>query len=163
MGFRLALLTATLALACGAASTPAPGPALGTPLPSVATVDVAHRPASLAEVTRGHAALVALWATWCPTCEKELAALDRLQGEVGSRALVVGVAVGEPYDKVVSYLRPRGLRYHQLIDEEFALADALGTKRVPTTLVIGKDGTVRYSGGSLDRDALAAFRHALAE
>ena len=161
MGFRLALLTLTFALACGAARTP--GPALGAPLPSVATVDVAHRPATLAEVTRGRAALVALWATWCTSCEKELAALDRLQGEVGSQALVVGVAVGEPYDKVISYLRPRGLRYHQLIDEEFALADALGTKRVPTTLVVGKDGTVRYAGGSLDRDALAAFRRALAE
>lgn len=161
MGFRLSLLTGLLALGCGSAAKSVP--VLGTPLPNVATVGVDRRPASLKEVTRGRAALVALWATWCTSCEKELTALDRLQAEVAPQGLVIGVSVGEPYDKVVGYLQPRGLRYAQLIDEEFVLADALGTKRVPTTLVVGKDGRVRYSGGGLDRDALAAFRRALAE
>jgi thiol-disulfide isomerase/thioredoxin len=161
MGFRLTLLTVFLPLACAGAAASSPG--LGAPLPNVASMGVDRLPASLAKVTHGHAALVALWATWCTSCEKELGALDRLQLEVGPKALVVGVAVGEPYDTVMGYLRPRGLRYAQLIDEEFALADALGTKRVPTTLVVGKDGTLRYAGGALDSDALEAFRRALAE
>ena len=161
MGFRLTLLIALLLAACAPAA--APGPALGAPLPEVATVGLDRQPASLVGLTRGRVALVALWATWCPTCAKELDALDRLQGEVGPGALVVGVAVGEPYDKVARYLEPRRLAYAQLVDEEFKLADALGTNRVPTTLVVGKNGTLRYAGGSLDRHALDALRQALAE
>ncbi len=161
MGFRLTLLTAVLLGGC--ASGAAEAPSIGTPLPEVPALGLDHRPASLAGLTRGHVALVALWATWCPSCAKEFDALNRLQAEVGKDALVVGVAVGEPYDKVADFLSTRRLTYAQLVDEEFRLADALGTKRVPTTLVIARNGTLRYAGGSLDRPALEALRRALAE
>jgi len=162
MGLRVSLLIAGLwVLGCGA--TPPRGPAVGAPLPEVPAIDLERKPSSLSGVTRGRVALVALWATWCTSCARELDELDRLQAEVGSSALVVGVAVGEPYDRVAEYLRPRRLGYAQLVDEEFRLADALGTNRVPTTLVVGRDGQLRYAGGALDRDALAALRRALAE
>jgi len=106
---------------------------------------------------------VALWATWCASCAHELGELDRLQGRVGKDALVIGVAVGEPFARVADYLRPRHLAYAQLVDEEFKLSDALGTKRVPTTLVVDRQGALRYAGGALDPAALAALRQAIAE
>jgi thiol-disulfide isomerase/thioredoxin len=136
---------------------------VGARLPEVRAVGLDRRPASLSGLAHGRVALVALWATWCTSCERELDELDRLQVEVGTSALVVGVAVGEPYDKVAAYLRPRRLAYAQLVDEDFKLADALGTSRVPTILVVGRDGELRYTGGALDRDALSALRQALAE
>jgi len=160
MGFRISLLIVGL-LVSGCAS--ARGPAVGAPLPEVPTVGLDRQPASLSGLTRGRVALVALWATWCTSCVRELDALNRLQAEVGGKALVVGVAVGEPYDKVAEYLRARRLSYAQLVDEDFKLADALGTDRVPTTLVVNRYGQLRYAGGALDRDALSALRQALAE
>ncbi len=160
MGFRLALL---IVLLCACARDATHELALGAHLPDVHTMSLDRRPASLVSLTQGRASLVALWATWCKSCAKELDDLDRLQVEVGERALVVGVAVGEPHQRVTEYLRPRHLAYAQLVDEEFALADALGTKRVPTTLVFGRDGTLRVSVGSLDPVALAALRTAMAE
>ena len=162
MGFRVSLLTAAL-LVWGCGSPPPRGPTVGAPLPEVPAIDLTRRPASLTGVTRGRVALVALWATWCTSCERELDELNRLQAEVGNTALVVGVAVGEPYAKVAEYLRPRRLTYAQLVDEDFKLADALGTNRVPTTLVVNRNGQLRYAGGALDRDALSALRQALAE
>lgn len=162
MGFRVSLLVVSLWL-LGCAAPPPERPAVGVALPEVPTLDLEKKPASLTGLTRGRVALVALWATWCTSCAHELEALNRLQAEVGEGALVVGVAVGEPYDKVAEYLRARRLSYAQLVDEDFKLADALGTTRVPTTLVVARSGQLRYAGGALDREALSALRGALAE
>ena len=51
----------------------------------------------------------------------------------------------------------------ELVDEQFELADALGSERVPSTLVVDRSGSVRYSGGALDGAALEALRAAIAE
>ena len=166
MGFRLSLLTFALALGCASVTAQAPARESGsqtpapavTRLPAVPVIGLDRRATSLPVLTRGRPALVALWATWCKSCAEELGELDRLQARVGDRALVVAVAVGEPYETVREFLRPRGLRYAQLVDEEFALADALGSERVPTTLVVDREGAVRYTGGALDRGALEALR-----
>lgn len=119
--------------------------------------------ASLTSLTHGRPALVALWATWCTACSRELAELDRLQARLGTEALVVAVAVGEPYERVADFLQTRRLAYAQLVDEDFKLSEALGERRVPATLVVDRNGTVRYSGGALDARALDALRSAIAQ
>lgn len=169
MGLRLSLLTgAALLLAAGVAcSAPArrdaAEPALGTRrLPSVALLDAGHHATTLSEVVRGRPALVNLWATWCEACEREFDALNRLYAQVGDRALVVGVAVGEPHAQVLGFATRRGLRYPQLVDEQFAFSDALGSSRVPTTLVLDRSGNLRFAGGRLDRSALETFKAVLA-
>ena len=168
MGQRVSILkrllsASVLVLALACAGAPLVAPALPARLPGVPVLSLERRAASLAELTRGRPALVALWATWCTSCSHELTELDRLQARVGGDALVVGVAVGEPFDRVMDFLKPRRLAYAQLVDEEFKLSDALGTKRVPTTLVVDRQGSVRYAGGALDAGALAALRRAIAE
>jgi thiol-disulfide isomerase/thioredoxin len=154
--------TACVALACGSAPPPAP-PATPVRLPEVSVLSLDRQAASLTLLTRGRPALVALWATWCPACSRELGELDRLQTRLGAEALVVGVAVGEPYERVADFLRPRRLAYAQLVDEDFKLSEALGQRRVPATLVVDRNGAVRYSGGALDARALDALRNAIAE
>jgi thiol-disulfide isomerase/thioredoxin len=156
-------LFAAAFVALGCASTP-PEPARAPiRVPEVNVLSLNRQTQSLPSLTHGRPALVALWATWCVACSRELGELDRLQSRLGEEALVVGVAVGEPYDKVADFLRTRRLAYAQLIDEDFKLSEALGERRVPATLVIDRRGTVRYSGGALDERALAALRNAIAE
>ena len=43
------------------------------------------------------------------------------------------------------------------------LADALGQRRVPATLVVDRSGRVVYRGEALDEGSLAAFRKALGD
>jgi peroxiredoxin len=111
----------------------------------------------------GRTAVVSFWATWCDTCAGEIEALQRLQALSTARsdALVVGVAVGEAPETVAAFARERGLRYAQLVDPDYQLADALGQRSVPATLVVDRAGRIVYRGGALDAAGLAAFRNAL--
>jgi cytochrome c biogenesis protein CcmG/thiol:disulfide interchange protein DsbE len=165
---RASLAAAAVALAAGCASAPtsaAPdSPATGPPgvLPSTSVVTLDGASTDLRAVVRGRVALISFWATWCVACVDEMDALERLQAQARSDAVVVGVAVGEPRETVAAFARKRGLKYAQLVDEGFHLADALGEPRVPTTLVVDRGGRIVYRGGALGPDGLAAFRNALA-
>lgn len=118
--------------------------------------------AGVDSVRAGKVALVSFWAPWCDSCVAELDALNRLDDRARpSGGLVIGVAVGETPESASAFARSHKLRYPQLVDEDYKLTDALGQRRVPTTLVIDRRGQVVYTGGALDERALAAFRAAL--
>jgi peroxiredoxin len=158
MLIRLSLLTALLASCATTAGRPPPR----TDLPAVDLLTLEGQPTRLQKTLEGKVALVAIWATWCEACASEFEALGRLAERAGARGgVVVAVAVGEKRSAVAEFVARRGLRYRQLVDEDFRLADALGQSRVPTTLVIDRDGRIVFTGGTLDESALAAMRAAL--
>ncbi len=167
MVHRLSLLVTLVLLSNGAACTttvapPAQPAAVSRALPTTAVVTLDHKTTDLAAAVRGRPALVSLWATWCEACTTELDALNRLDARAKERgAMVVGIAIGEPRERVAEFVATRGLNYAQLVDENFQFADALGERRVPTTIVVDRTGRVVYVGGALDEHALAAFRSAL--
>ena len=151
------------AVATTAATTPATAPA-GSALPAVELRTLDGRPARLDETLRGKVALVSLWATWCDACNHELEALGRLDGAARKAgATVLAVAEGEAPAHVAEFARQRGLSWAQLVDERFLLGDALGQKRVPTTLVVDRAGKIVFTGGALDAAALDALKRALAD
>ena len=161
MRHRLSLLIAlTLGTGCGSAP-----PAPPRVLPSAPVVTLEGAPADLGAVLRGHAALISLWATWCDACAAEIDALNRLEDQAASRgdALVVGVAVGEPRDRVAAFARERGVKYARFVDEDFRFVDRLGERRVPATLVVDRDGRIVYRGGAFDAAGLAALRTVLGD
>lgn len=88
-----------------------------------------------------------------------LAKLDGWAREHG--AVVVGVAVGEPEAKVAEFVATKRLAYPQLVDEDFRVADALGERSVPATIVVDRTGRVVYRGGALDERAKDAFEAAI--
>ena len=138
-----------------------PGAASGA-LPTADLLTLDRQTTQLGSVLNGRVALVSLWATWCEGCVAELDSLNRLEAVAGqSGAMVVGIAVGEQRDSVAAFVAKRGLRYTLLVDEDFRMADALGQRQVPATLVVDRHGRVRFTGGALDDRALLAFREAL--
>jgi peroxiredoxin len=167
MGHRLPVLI-VLALAAGACGTPEalrPAPVLtSVPVPTVPLSTLVGAHTELARLADGRVALVSLWATWCESCGKEMDALNRLDANTaaGRDAVVIGVDVGEEPEKVAEFARKRGLRYAQLVDEDFAFADALGQRRVPTTLVVDRHGRIVFRGEALDGKSLEALRQAIA-
>ena len=131
------------------------------PLPAVEVTTLDSQAAELRSVINGRVALINVWASWCEACENELPALNRLAERLDpANAVVIGIAAGEARRRVEDFLERHPSRYVQLLDEDFRVVDALGTRRVPTTLVIDRRGWVVFAGGSLDAHALDAFRRA---
>ncbi len=107
---------------------------------------------------------MSLWASWCTACSDEFPALNRLSAVAAQHgAIVVGVAVGDSNDTVQDIARREQLRYTLFVDSDFKLADALGQRNVPATLVVDRDGHIVYVGGALDERALDAFRRAMSD
>jgi thiol-disulfide isomerase/thioredoxin len=131
---------------------------------AVGVLDSDGHGATLTSVLAGRPALVSFWAPWCEPCVRELPALERLSRAVAPcGAAVVGVAVGEKPASIAAYTRARALTYPQLTDEPFTLADALGQRRIPATVVFDRAGRVVFTGEALDARATAALAHTLGE
>ena len=168
MRYRLSLLIAlSVALAAaGCTTAPAAGPPSSAPaeLPVVSLATLAGDRTDVERLAEGRVALVSFWATWCESCQREMEALNRLHAATAESrdAVVIGVDVGEEPEAVAEFARRRGLRYAQLVDERFELADAVGQRRVPCTLVLDRGGRIVFRGEALDARALEALRRAIA-
>ncbi|MEO6952952.1 MAG: TlpA disulfide reductase family protein [Polyangia bacterium] len=151
-----------LVTGCAARVVEMPPKPVALPPIDVQQLDGAH--ATLSEQLAGRPALVSLWATWCDTCLTELGALGRLAPRAAEQgAFVVAISEGEDRATVSAFVRAKGLAYPQLVDEKFALSDALGARRVPATLVLDRAGRVVWRGAALDEAALKAFDRVIAE
>ncbi len=105
----------------------------------------------------GKPVIVNFWATWCPPCRAELPAFEEVYKNHRSEGLViVGVDIAEPQDVVAKFVADMGLTFPVALDSD---GEALALYRVqglPTTLFIGRDGTIRdmIVGGPLTKAAI---------
>src|SRR5262252_3892887 len=162
MRLRFSLLIFVVA-GCAGGSRPAPQTTGRlTDFHEIPVVSLDGRPAPLSSVLGKRPALVSFWAPWCEPCVRELPDLERLARALSPcGAVVVGVAVGEKPGAVGDFCRARGVTYPQLADEEFTLADALGQRRIPATVVLDGAQRVVFAGEALDGRAREALARAL--
>jgi thiol-disulfide isomerase/thioredoxin len=160
MRARLPVLTAALAVvACAGTPRGAPlgaGDGVGVARVSITRLDGGA--AALGAVLGSKPALVSFWAPWCEPCVRELPQLERLAHAAGPcGAAVLGIAVGERPESIGPFCRARHLTYPQYTDESFALADALGQRRIPAIVVFDRAGKIVFKGDTLDARATAAL------
>jgi cytochrome c biogenesis protein CcmG/thiol:disulfide interchange protein DsbE len=120
------------------------GPAalVGKPGPSFAVVDMAGRPASLADY-RGKIVVLNLWASWCPPCRAEMPDLERLYRDYAKRGVVVlGVDQGEAADRARTFATSLGITYPVLIDDAQQYGRVYAALGLPTTIVVDRTGVV---------------------
>jgi peroxiredoxin len=153
---------ALLATFLGASCAPRPS-AMAAALGNETVVTLDGQRVPIASILQGRVAVISLWATWCDACAHEVGALNRLAASSAERtdALVIGVAVGESRASVDRFVRDQGVHYPQVVDEDFHLADALGQRDLPATLVVDRSGHIVHRGEALDGAGLAAFRATL--
>jgi peroxiredoxin len=86
--------------------------------------------------------LLSFWATWCPLCWIEMLELEKTYREHEVRGLEgLAVAVDDP-ENVQTYMELQSLSYPVVLDPDGIVAARYGVDALPTTILVGRDGTV---------------------
>ena len=120
---------------------------------------------------KGKVVILNFWATWAPSCIREMAALEELYKAHKDDLMVIGMSVdtdGEDAGKDIgkalmsckAYIEKRKITYpvliateEMLVEYEFAIMEPIET--IPTTIIVDKSGYIRSKHASAQRkDAL---------
>lgn len=127
-------------------------------LPGLAFTDLATgRPVALQGLASGRPMVINLWASWCGPCRREMPVLAAAQVR-HPEVTFVFVNQGEDAATVRRYLQAQGLGLERvLLDPGSQLGPALGSRGLPTTVILDRQGRrVDTHLGPLSGAALAA-------
>ena len=154
------LLLCALALLLGGSAS-APAGSGGGSAPAIRLPDLQGRPHAVSYEEAG-LTLVNFWATWCMPCREEMPQIERLSKRYAERGLkAVGIALesGEPAEirKFIEGGR-LDLSYTLLVGDDAVSEGFGGVEIVPTTFLVGKDGSIlsRHLGVTRDFESAVA-------
>jgi len=132
------------------------------PLPTFSFPDLNGTPHSSTE-WNGKIIVLNFWATWCPSCLKEIPAFMTLQTQYGEKVQFVGIALDD-LEAVKTFQQKTAVNYPLLISGDWAgfnLAKQLGNliSAIPYTVVVNSAGLViyRHAGELSARELQAAI------
>ncbi len=92
------------------------------------------------------------FATWCPSCRKELPQLEEISQGYGSKGVkIIGIDIGESRERVLDFARRYGIDYPILLDQRGEVARTYGIYGVPSKVLVDKEGKIRFLGYDLKR------------
>lgn len=133
--------------------------------PKLSGVDMySGREVSLQDM-QGKPTLVAVWAHWCPHCQKELPIIQQVSKEQGANFnfLTVTTAAGQQpaqaqYATPATLMQTQGITIPTLRDDGTKAMNALGVTGFPTLLMFDADGKlVGKASGEMPKDQLVSF------
>ncbi|HEX4694063.1 TlpA disulfide reductase family protein [Sphingomonas sp.] len=135
-----------------AAPVSAKQPKVGEQAPDLQLTLIDGSKVTLAEL-KGQVVVLNFWATWCVPCKTELPLLDRYYEVQKSHGLRVFAVTTEDSLQPYQLKKLFAVMHIQPVRKIKGPYDAMGA--VPTNIVIGRDGVVRYAkAGAFDLDAL---------
>ena len=95
----------------------------------------------------GEVVLINFWATWCGPCRQEMPQLDAIYGKYRRAGLVlfsVNLDENENLDDAREMAKTLKVSYPVLVDARKEVARAYQTSTMPLTVLIDREGVVRY-------------------
>jgi thiol-disulfide isomerase/thioredoxin len=118
-------------------------PRMGSAFGDFALVDIHGKTVRLSDY-KGQVVLVNAWATWCPPCKAEMPLLNQYyQVHAGQGFVLLAVNAGDSLDQAAAFAGQNHLAFPVLLDPGTKLLDQMAIHDFPTSILIGKDGTVK--------------------
>ena len=96
-------------------------------------------------VLAGRVVLLDFWASWCGPCKESFPTLDAFQREFGGKGLtVLAVSEDESAADMKEFLSARTATFPVVRDAGHRLVEQAGIEAMPTSVLIGRDGTIRF-------------------
>ena len=120
---------------------------LGQPFPDFTVTDTQGNTFTLSEALKDHeAALINIWATWCPPCEAEMPILNEVYEQYGDQAAFIALSydADDTMEKIEAYRASHGISFPMGRDEGASLYQYLGRQGVPTTVIVDRFGNAVF-------------------
>ena len=157
-----------LALACGTlagglAVAAAAYPLLGKPAPAFALKAAAGDNVRLSE-HRGEVVVLSFWSSRCAPCGAQLEALSRSVETYRSVGLqVFGVGVDDDARNAAQFAAARAVSFPMLLDPGKDVSRAYQVDNLPMTVLIDRNGTLRYVHRDYDAKSDGLYLNELRE
>ncbi len=144
IGALLFAAAALLLIAHRGDTTTSLGPArVGAQLGNFTLTDVTGKQVRLSDYA-GRPVLINAWATWCPPCQAEMPDLNAYYKAHSSQGFVIlAINAGETAAQASAFANQLGLTFPILLDPSESLMDTLHIADFPTSILVGRDGTVK--------------------
>jgi peroxiredoxin len=117
---------------------------IGQPAPDFALRSLDNENLRLSEHL-GEVVVINFWATWCGPCRQEMPLLDGVYGKYRLAGLVLfSVNIDDTQDRAIEMARTLKVSYPVLFDTRKEVARAYQIGTMPVTVLIDREGVVRY-------------------
>ena len=132
---------------------------VGKPAPEFALKDIDDNQVALTDF-EGQVLILGFWATWAGSCHQEMPTFVLLQDQYEADGFsVIGIAVRDTAGKVREYASDEELNFPLLMADDKVGKDYGDIRAIPTTFVIDRQGTVRYTYVGSPPDLLVFQQH----
>jgi cytochrome c biogenesis protein CcmG/thiol:disulfide interchange protein DsbE len=138
------VIGAVLALAFATTPRASADPAeIGKPIGNFSLTDLNGVTHAIADY-KGRPVLINSWATWCPPCKAEMPALHEFYLKHKDEGFeLLAINSGEGRAAVQQFIGQTGFTFPVLLDTNKDVLDGLGVSGLPTSIFVGRDGTVK--------------------
>ena len=113
---------------------------------------------------RGQVVYLDFWASWCGPCRESFPFMNELQRELAGKGLqILAVSVDRTADDARGFLARYPAQFATALDTTAACPAAYKLEGMPSSFVIGRDGTVRAVHVGFRRGESAEIRRQIRE
>lgn len=119
-------------------------PEVGYFAPNFTMPDVNGSQVKLSDFRGKKAVFLTFWASWCPSCQREIPTMERLYQQFKVRDLeIVAVSIDRDKADVAKFMKTHALTFPVLLDPDLRVAREYRVTAIPTHYFIDRQGVIR--------------------